>query len=93
MPPSGTLNQIHPDLRSLPGAGVFVFPVEGTPRKNETISVANLLLRTSPQKVRGQKKEPAIEARCKSLTSYFSSLNKETDADIVVYNPWDYPTT
>lgn len=77
----------------IPKPGVFVFPVEGTPRKNETLSIANLLLTTSPQKVSGQKKDPEIEARRKSLTNYFTSLDEETDADIVVYNPWDYPTT
>lgn len=77
----------------LPAPGVFVFPVEGTPRNNEIISVANLALTTSPLKVRGQKKDPEIEARRKSLSNYFTSLEGETDAHIVVYNPWDYPTT
>lgn len=80
---------------SLSEPSVFVFPIEGTrPERLELNPFDMLRGISSPAKVHVAKKDSKVEKQRESLAHYLKSIEKAVEgADIVFYNPWDYPIT
>jgi len=72
---------------------VLIFPVPGTEPQRKVITPESLLLVHSPEKVDLPDKDPDAERRKQKLSTHFLSMADEVKADIVVYDPWEYPMT
>jgi hypothetical protein len=79
---------------------VLIFPVAGTPPEEIVAGPQNFRLVTSPAKLRNRKVDQNAESRRAKLESHFLSLRgrlidpfDEQAIEILVYDPWGYPTT
>ena len=79
----------QPKIDLLTEAAVYLFPVYGTPH-NKTVHREHAF---KPDKVNRPLHDVDKERRYTQLKSYFMSLKKTIPADIVVYDPWQYPIT
>lgn len=70
--------------------GVFIIPVTGEPPQDRTL---NPYLRGSLGKVRKPKTQTEAELLKRKLIRHFEAMRDEVGADIVCYDPYDYPST
>lgn len=81
---------------------VFIFPVPGTEPKEHIVHLHDMALTYANRPPVQRPRDAKIEARKRKLSRHFFALNGTLEAstfgesklaDVIVYDPWDFPVT